>query len=282
MAEAPADAAVGPGTGPCQWPVSYDECGNGCAALDQLDDQARARIEQMAVEALWRWTNRVFGLCEISVRPCRQDCTEGLSTFWGSGGSGGSPWRPTLIGGQWYNLTCQRCGDLCGCTDTPAISLPGPVASISEVLIDGQPLPPASYRVDNRRWLVRLDGGEWPTCQDMSAGPFQPDTWQVTYARGLPVPVGGQIAAGLLACEFAKALCNDQSCQLPRRVQTVTRQGVTVAMLDAFDDIDTGHTGIWMIDSWVASVTRARRGSTVRSPDVPAGGRFRRVTWPEP
>src|SRR3546814_4772015 len=50
------------------------------------------------------------------------------------------------------------------------------------------------------------------------------------------------ISAGRLANELAKAACNDKSCGLPQRVQSITRQGVTVAVLDSFDDIDTGHT----------------------------------------
>jgi hypothetical protein len=106
------------------------------------------------------------------------------------------------------------------------------------------------------------------------------NTWSVTYQQGKPVPVGGQIAAGLLACELAKAACGDKSCGLPQRVQSITRQGVTVAVLDAFDDIDTGHTGIWLIDSWVASVTKRPRRWRVLSPDrrQPTVGRVQ--TWP--
>lgn len=269
-------------TGPCEWPISYMGCAD-TSVLDGMGDD-KPKIEAMATECLWRWTNRVFGLCDVTVRPCRQDCTTWQSTYFGSGGSYGSglatPWQPVLVRGEWFNLSCQRCGDQCGCDDTPALALPGPVVSVTEVIVDGRPLAPNSYRVDNLRWLVRTDGGEWPTCQNLSAGPEAPDTWQVTYQRGLPVPEGGQVAAGLLAVEFAKALCNDTTCQLPRRVQSVTRQGVTIAVLDSFDDIDSGHTGIWMIDAWVASVMRPRRASTVRSVDVPVGGRFRRTTWP--
>src|SRR3546814_20637846 len=84
----------------------------------------------------------------------------------------------------------------------------------------------------------------------------------------------------MLAVERAKAACNDKSCGLPRRVQSVTRQGVTVAVLDAFDNIDEGHTGIWLIDSWVASVVRRPRKMRVLHPDrMPH--RHRQKTWPE-
>ena len=43
-----------------------------------------------------------------------------------------------------------------------------------------------------------------------------------------------------------------------------------MAVLDGFDDLDQGRTGIWVIDSWVASINSSRHPSTVRSPDLPA------------
>src|SRR3546814_17185264 len=85
--------------------------------------------------------------------------------------------------------------------------------------------------------------GRWPTCQNMNLADGAEDTWSVTYVKGYAVPKGGQVAAGMLAVELAKAACNDKTCGLPRRVQSVTRQGVTVAVLDAFDDIDEGQIG---------------------------------------
>src|SRR3546814_20601967 len=90
------------------------------------------------------------------------------------------------------------------------------------------------------------------------------DTWSVTYVKGYAVPKGGQVAAGMLAVELAQAACNDKTCGLPRRVQSVTRQGVNVAVLDAFDDIDQGPTGIWAIDSGVAYVFRPTAPTRVR------------------
>lgn len=94
------------------------------------------------------------------------------------------------------------------------------------------------------------------------------DTFQVTYMRGIDVPMGGQVAAGRLACELAKAACGDNTCALPKRVQTITRQGVTVGLLDSFDDVDKGRTGIWLIDSWVASMNIPQsRAGRVLSPD---------------
>lgn len=267
---------------PCDWPTDYSACGGGLPEpLASLPASGVAMFEEMAATYLWNWTGRKFGLCEVTLRPCRQECWQGQSTFWGGGGQlpGQRPFTPVIIQGQWYNIGCGQCGDSCGCGVTAALRLPGPIASIEEVQIGGEVLDPTAYRVDNGRFLVRQDGGRWPTCQDMSAALGAEDTWGVTYRKGYAVPGGGQVAAGLLANELAKAACNDKSCGLPQRVQSITRQGVTVAVLDAFDDIDEGHTGIWLIDSWVASVVRRPRRMRVLSPDrMPP--RNRQTTWP--
>jgi hypothetical protein len=216
--------------------------------------------EDMATEYLWRWTGKSLGLCEITVRPCRQDCTSGRSTFTGGGPHVGrsAPWTPVLVGGAWFNIGCGLCGDTCGCGGVAPLRLPGPVDSVQEVRQGDTVLDPTKYHVENHALLVRTDGESWSPCGT-----------EITYTRGVPVPVGGQVAAGVLAVQLAKAACSDKTCELPQRVQTVTRQGVTIAMLDSFDDVDSGHTGIWIIDSWLASMTKPPPRSRVLSPDMP-------------
>lgn len=260
---------------PCPWPVTYlEDCllPSGWIPTDGDGEPpvAQRLFEDMASDFLWAWTGRRFGICEVALRPCRQRCPDsGGSTFYGRGPyPSGNPWGPVLIGGAWYNITCGTCIDSCSCDGfSTALRLPGPVQSITEVRIDGTVLPEEAYRLDGDR-LYRLDGSGWPTCQEMSLPPTEDGTWQIIYERGQEVPHGGQIAAGVLAIELYKAACQDDSCALPQRLQSITRQGVTVAVLDAFDDIDKGHTGIWLIDSWVASVTRPARPSAVYSPDT--------------
>lgn len=277
----------------CDWPVSYDACGatlgdpdatppvpasTGCRALDELTPEQRASFERMAAEMLWGWTRRVFGICKVTVRPCLSDCQSARlwsSTFWGNGpypwaGIGGSGrWSPQLIGGEWYNLDCG-CPSTCTCSTSgaAALHLPGPVGAVTEVLIDGEVVDPAAYVVMYGRTLVRTDGGTWPPCQDLLAPPTAAGTFQITYERGVAVPIGGQIAAGILACELAKAACGDSTCQLPQRIQTVTRQGVTVGFVDNFSGLEDARTGIWLIDSWVSSHRQPRGFAGVRSPDV--------------
>jgi hypothetical protein len=43
--------------------------------------------------------------------------------------------------------------------------------------------------------------------------------------------------------------------------------------------VEKGRTGIWLVDSWVASVTKPKRGGHVYSVDIP-NPRNRVTTWP--
>lgn len=282
----------------CEWPVSYESCGAtegdpgatppvapsyGSPVLDALSEEQRETFERMAAEMLWNWTDRQFGVCSVTLRPCRSDCSSAdrwLSTFWGRGpypwgslGAGG--WVPVLIDGEWFNVGCQ-CASRCSCSETrpSALRLPGPVAAVTSVRVDGILLDPSEYKVRGDL-LIRVDGSPWPTCQDLLAEPTEPDTFEVIYDRGTAVPIGGQLAAGVLARELALASCGDKACQLPQRIQTVTRQGLTIGIVDAFQGLEGGRTGIWIIDSWVSSARAGsdKAGAGVRSPDYRSGVR---------
>ncbi|QGZ16716.1 hypothetical protein PBI_DEWDROP_68 [Microbacterium phage Dewdrop] len=269
----------------CDWPVSYAGCTPCKEYMSDLSEEDYETFTRMAAEFLWNWTNRLFGLCTVTVRPCTSGCEDWnrfRSSFWGRGpypwtGSWDSgSWVPVLVAGKWYNMTCG-CTGKCNCANEGPhrLSLPGPVEAITQVRVDGEVLPPESYRLEYKRFLVRTDGGVWPACQDLLAAPDQPNTFEVTYTKGVPVPIGGQIAAGRLASEFAKAACNDRTCQLPQRMKQIVRQEVTVTLMDDFADLKEGGTGIWLIDQWVQSMRAPRPFASVRSVDVkPAVSRY--------
>ena len=268
----------------CPWPVTYADCAGECAIYSQFEDPAVAQemFEAIASDLLWNWTNRVYGVCEAVVRPCGGDCDEaftGWGTFWGRGPGydpgfpaaggvyGGRPFYPVLVSGRWFNMVCG-CVGTCQCTPAgpTVLSLPGPVQSVTEVRIDGAVLDPTAYRVERKRWLIRIDGDVWPRCQNMLADPTTDvDTFEVTYQRGIPVPIGGQVAVGRLACELAMAACGSEECALPERMTTITRQGVTVGFADTYEDLKAGGTGIYAIDTWVASTTRGVPYASVKS-----------------
>ena len=262
---------VAPG-GLCEWPVDYSSCGD-CFDFSRLAEGDQAKFERMAGEYLWEWTNRVFGLCTVRVRPCVERSPGGLAftdRFWGRGPfpwqgsvSSGS-WVPFLIGGKWYNMTCG-CVSSCNCTVSgpKVLTLPGPVQSVLEVKIDGEVFPSSSYRLAYHRQLIRTDGENWPASQDMLAPSTEVGTFEVTYSKGVPVPISGQLAS-----EFAKAYCADRGCQLPKRIQQIVRQEVTVTLMDDFANLKEGGTGIWLIDQWVQTMRQPRPYSSVRSVDV--------------
>lgn len=273
----------------CTWPVDFSECGGsaGQSAFNSLSPEEQERVKQMAVDFLWNATNRVFGSCPVTVRPCAQSCFgNDKSTFWGNGPwapghyQSGGGWVPVLLGGLWYNLTCG-CTSSCDCTldGAKSLALPGPVLSILEVKIDGVVIDPANYRVTYGRYLTLIGDLRWPGCQDLNLPSTEEGTYEISYEKGLDVPAGGRIAAGYLANELAKALCGDNDCELPVRTTTVSRQGVTLGFMDMFEGLDDGKTGIWIIDAWITSVRPSRPIASVRSVDVkqPSAGS---IPWP--
>lgn len=274
----PTQASVG--SGPCTWEVIYPGNAND-TIYDSMTAEEKAIYESMAATYLWHWTGKAYGTCVVTVRPCKVS-DKAPSTWSGRGPTTDytrTGWYPAVIGGAYYRIYCGTCPQTCLCDSPKSIALPGPVHDIVEVKIDGDVVPATSYRVDNGRFLVRTDGEAWPTTQDQTLASDQEGTFEVTYERGTPVPPGGQLATGVLALELAKAANNDSSCALPQRVQSISRQGITVAVLDAFDDVETGRTGIWLIDSWLTSVAKPPRPARVRSVDV-ASPTMRRTTWP--
>lgn len=293
---------------PGSWPVIYPQ---DCQAFQYFGDSGfpdQMYFEAAATEMLWNWTQRIFGTEEVTVRPCKDfkpriappSSFEGLGPWslnpgFGSGHStvgwpGVGYWLPVLVNGLWYNLYCGQCGsDYCHCEpdQMKVLSLPGPVVSVSSVKVNGAVLDPSAYWVRDNRWLTRSDGGNWALTQDFTQPDDSNNTWSVTYEKGVVVPVGGQIAAGTLACELAKAYAQDASCALPSRMQSVSREGVDVAIIEqahggrgavvnrAVVEIPKSSTGIWVIDSWVEAVNVPRYSVSVRSVDATGTRRWK-------
>jgi hypothetical protein len=140
------------------------------------------------------------------------------------------------------------------------------------VRIDGALLPETEYRVDDRRWLVRLDpeGEAWPSCQDLTAADTAPDTFSVQFTYGIDPPAAGVLAAATLACELALACAGSDSCRLPRRVQQITRDGVSMALLDPLTMFDEGRFGIPEVDMFIATYNpkKLQRRASVVSPHL--------------
>jgi hypothetical protein len=183
-----------------------------------------------------------------------------------TGGVGGT-WtypQPALIRGMWFNLTCGTCAGECSCTMLSRIELPMPIINVIEVRMDGVALiPDVDYRLDDGKYLTRLGGELWPWCNDLTQLEGE-GTWSVTVTLGKDVPVMGQMAVGELACEFAKACVNDNSCKLPATVQQLTRQGVSLTFIDPNQLFENGLTGLYFSDLFIRSVNPDGRRAPAR------------------
>jgi len=179
------------------------------------------------------------------------------------------PWMiPYVDGGLWRNCACPG---VCGCGARCEVPFVTPVAQVDEVRIDGVILDPTAYRLDAYRGvprLVRVDGECWPDCQDMNVGPDDVGSFVIVYRPGKRLPRAGEIAAGDLACEYARA-CTGGDCALPGQLASLSRNGVDLEMVDPTTVLETGRTGIQSVDAFVHAVNPAgmRQRSRVRSVD---------------
>lgn len=254
--------------GPCEpWPVRW-LCDVSCESAAVTGQAVR-----FATEVAWALSGRQFGLCTATLRPCRRECLDWswpTLSAWSEWTYGGYPY-PALVGGVWFNLACGACPDTCSCTTLSQVVLPNPVHSIVEVKVDGAPLVTGAYRLDNGRYLVRVDGNEWPECNDLSKNDSQVGTWSVMARLGLDVPESGAWAVGELACQYIQAR-NGGDCRLPRSVTQLVRQGVTIQLADSVDLLREGLTGLHLVDIFVRTWNPhglARRSRTY-SVDRPA------------
>jgi hypothetical protein len=222
-----------------------------CPRWADFDAATQAYADEVATRVIWAATGRQFGLCTVTVRPCWSPQAPLYQAFpVGFYGEGfwtlqGVPGGVQLIPGA----SCS-CADACQCSP-PQVPLPGPVASITQVVIDGVVLAAGNYRLDGN-FLVRQDGQAWPAPQNLALPDGQVGTWHVTYQLGQAVPATLNDAAGLYACELGKARVGG-SCQLPNRVRSITRQGVSIDYVSEEDYLVKGRTGYDAVDSIIVS-----------------------------
>lgn len=255
---------------PCNWDVDPETLGV-CADWASLPTERQQTALALAASYLWAATGRRYGVCPVSVRPSQNARGEILYRDYAvqPGMSGlGVPGGPFLFGGRWFN---SGCASACCGNSACAIVLRGPVASIDEVMVGEEIVPPSAYRVDVTAGvylLVRVDGECWPMCQDFRADEGQEGSFVVSYGIGQPLPLALQIAAAMLACEYSKALTGGP-CKLPSKMTRLSRQGVEVE-LEA-PDADGESTGIREVDQVVAMLNPTRRASPpmLFSPDLP-------------
>lgn len=178
-------------------------------------------------------------------------------------------WIPTGIDGT-LAVNCLGGGG-CSCLQLRQILLPGePVTAIVEVKIDGTVLDPSAYRVDDWRYLTRVDGGTWPTCQQAHLGDDQPGTWSVVFRYGTAPPASGVEAAVDLASQLALACRPDSDCALPPNATRAARNGVDFDLTPADLIDDQGRHTVPSVRVFLQAVNPyALAGDAhVRSPEL--------------
>lgn len=221
-------------------------------------------------------TAGVLSICTTVVRPCSTRCGHpALPTYLEApvvGSAVGMPFYPVINGGRWLNVWASPPGDT-----TSSITFPQTIAAIESIVIDGEVLSPSAYRVDNGTLLVRQDGGQWPVCQDMSKPVGQEGTWTVEFWVGKKPDLIDNIAAGILAEEYFKAITGAKGCRLPKGVRSIARQGVSYDI--EVDMFERGLTGIHEVDMATARHNPNRMRTQPRIVRPTTGRRQRQTTW---
>lgn len=111
-----------------------------------------------------------------------------------------------------------------------------------------------------------LGNAGWPTVPY-----FRHKYVYVTYTYGKQPPPLILRAIEVLATEIQKSIDGDTSCALPKRVTSITRQGVSMTILDPQKFFDEGRTGIYEVDLAIVTYnpTRAKARARVFSPAHP-------------
>jgi hypothetical protein len=249
------------------WPVDT----SFCTGWDDYATEVQEYAVALAETSMRALTGYRVGGCPVTVRPCSRRCArDSAAWYWA-----GSMFYPYIASnGEWVNACCES--DDCDHLGAERIFLLGPVGEITEVLIDGEVVSEAVYRVDNGNELVRTDGSVWPTTQNMVVGSDEVGAFAVTYLRGVPVDGLGTKAAGSLACEFAAGIVGGR-CRLPDNVTSITRQGVSMELAAGL--FPSGKTGIREVDAYVMrwNPTNLTAPLRVYSPDLHEP---RTTTWP--
>lgn len=225
-----------------------------------------------------RWPGR----CTVThLRPCRRSSGD---TMLPRGPIGVVEELPGTGTSAYWGGWC-RCGGFpargdCGCPGWEPLDLSSfaPISEVTEVLVDGSPV--TAFTLYEGRYIVRTDGKAWPSSQDLALDETAAGTFSISFEFGQDPPEDAQLACAMLAGELGLAYKPGQAgaCTLPERVQTVTRQGMTFALLDpqTYLEGDRPRTGIYLIDLWLAATPGSPSGgATLSYPGAPTSVRRR-------
>lgn len=223
-----------------------------------------------ASHILWTLSGRKFsGITTVTEKYVSQ-----FDPYFRTAGSG-YKYLPTLIAGNVQNLPIGRdlqmygsdfLGD--GTSSRTRVRLRGRKVIKIHTVRDksGNIIDSSKYYLADHSTVYASEGSSW-----------NPFNVEITYTYGSPPPTSGRAAAKLLATEIVKMYEGDDTCALPQRVTSVSRQGVNYTILDTQDFLQDMRTGIYAVDLFLKSVNpdKARARARVFNPD---GNRARRVS----
>lgn len=174
--------------------------------------------------------------------------------------------EPFMRDGVIYNRACPCAGAING-THTRLRLKGRPVRHVSRVVQDGVEVNPSKYQLVNAAVLQAAPGASIDLCGA-----------EVTYTYGTEPPTAGRRAARHLATELTKSF-SGEDCDLPERVTSVSRQGMSVTVIDPQDFLDDLRTGLYSVDLFlkVANPDNARKPARVFSPDLPRVSRIKQT-----
>lgn len=262
------EPVVEPTYGPCGDWLTADDVADCCSSFEGGTDTSELEAwVGPAQDAMFVLSGgRFTGLCgPVTTRPCSNCECPSFQRWRYTDGSIGIV--PTWMGEAWS--WPGRSGCNCGCV--PEVWLGrSDIQGIAQVKIDGAVIAPSSYRLDRRSQLVRTDGLQWPSCQDVWRDDDEEGTFSVSYWYGEEPPDLAVSAAAALACQLWAACNNAGRCKLPKGTQQVIRGGTVIQLGGLLaESLKAGATGILAIDTFIAAYGDKGGTSTVWSPDIP-------------
>jgi hypothetical protein len=258
----------------------------------QLDQTILADCIQAATDILFQLSGRQYaGAGSDTVRPLPRIIIRDHGRPIATTSMWNSPWGWGYYSGgymsgfgysRWGWITTNQ-EELPDGTTIPSIDLGAfPITSVTEVLVNGSVVDQTTYRVDDFRHLVRVinpsetpddtDNPGWPSQQRMDLPVTEDNTFQVSYTYGILPPRIGIMACAELAYQLylAVAPSGPGQSKLPQRVTSITRQGMTAAVLDPQIFLAEGRTGLIRCDYFLESINpgKLQRRATVMTPDI--------------
>jgi hypothetical protein len=213
-----------------------------------------------ASQLLWAMSGRKYS--GINTVTERYICTTRRYRY----GASTRNYTAELLNGNVYNIPYQDFNNYVdvtsdGLTPQSRLRLRGrPVIEIHAIRNRaGDVIDPNSYYLVDHSTIQAVQGVPWAPCDI-----------EVTYTYGAQAPELGRQAAKYMAIQFIK-LWAGEDCELPARVTSVSRQGVSYTVLDSQDFIQELRTGVYTVDLFLKSVNPdgARAKARVFNPDIP-------------